>query len=180
MDTTMDTTTNEILSKIGNSDPDMENAINIVNQNNSDEIINAELKKKDKKEVIQNNFKNIIDTNNSDLNMLSEEGPEGVGETLGKKNNTKSGHFGPRLDYAATIEQSYQNLDNILKGDSIKQLTNDTKNLMDQQKNLFDTMQNMVPVLQGAQQLLNDFNIGGLNNSIKDITGLDNSDPRKK
>jgi hypothetical protein len=105
MDTTIDTTTNEILSKIGNSDPDMENAINIVNQNNSDEIINAELKKKDKKEVIQNNFKNIIDTNNSDLNMVSEEGPEGVGETLGKKNNTKSGHFGPRLDYAATIEQ---------------------------------------------------------------------------
>ena len=41
-------------------------------------------------------------------------------------------------------------------------------------------MQNMVPVLQGAQQLLNDFNIGGLNNSIKDITGLDNSEARKK
>ena len=46
---------------------------------------------------------------------------------------------------------------------------------MDQQKNLFDTMQNMVPVLQGAQNLLKDFDIGGLTNSLKGIGGLGNA-----
>ena len=97
-------------------------------QTNNDEMIRAELKKK---EVNQNNIKNVIDMNNSDLNTLNEEGPEGFGEKMGgKRNSNKSEHFGPRLDYAATIEQSYQNLDNILGGDSIKQLTNDTQKLM--------------------------------------------------
>ena len=167
-------TTETTLSKIENSDPEIANAIDVVKQTNSDEIIRAELEKK--KEVNQNNLKNIIDTNNSDLNTSNEEGPEGVGEMLGgKKNYTKSEHFGPRLDYAATIEQSYQNLDNILGSDSIKQLTNDTQKLMAQQQNLFNTMQNMVPVLQGAQNLLKDFDIGGLTTSLKGIGGLDNA-----
>jgi hypothetical protein len=46
---------------------------------------------------------------------------------------------------------------------------------MAQQQNLFDTMQNMVPVLQGAQNLLKDFNIGGLTDSLKGISGLGNA-----
>ena len=46
---------------------------------------------------------------------------------------------------------------------------------MKQQQNLFDTMQNMVPVLQGAQNLLKDFKIDGLTDSLKNISGLANS-----
>ena len=171
-ETTTETTTETTLSKIENSDPEIANAIDVVKQTNNDETIKAELKKKTE----TNSSKKIIDTNNSDLNTSSEEGPEGFGEKIGgKKNSNTSEHFGPRLDYAATIEQSYQNLDNILGGDSIKQLTNDTQKLMAQQQNLFDTMQNMVPVLQGAQNLLKDFNIGGLTDSLKGISGLGNA-----
>ena len=166
-------TTETTLSKIENSDPEIANAIDVIKQTNNDETIKAELKKK---ETESNSSKKIIDTNNSDLNTSTEEGPEGFGEKIsGKKNSNTSEHFGPRLDYAATIEQSYQNLDNILGGDSIKQLTNDTQKLMTQQQNLFDTMQNMVPVLQGAQSLLKDFDIGGLTNSLKGIGGLGNA-----
>ena len=172
-ETTTETTTETTLSNIKDSDPEIANAIDVVKQTNNDEMIRAELKKK---EVNQNNIKNVIDRKNSDLNTLNEEGPEGFGEKMGgKRNSNKSEHFGPRLDYAATIEQSYQNLDNILGGDSIKQLTNDTQKLMAQQQNLFDTMQNMVPVLQGAQNLLKDFNIGGLTDSLKGISGLGNA-----
>ena len=173
--------TETTLSKIGDSDPEMADAIDIVKKTNSDETIKAELKKK---EIKNNSSKKIVDMNNSDLNASNEEGPEGVGEKIGgKKNFTKSEHFGPRLDYAATIEQSYQNLDNILGSDNIKELTKDTKKLMEQQQNLFDTMQNMVPVLQGAQNLLKDFDIGGLSNSLKGISGLGNAPiiaPNKK
>jgi hypothetical protein len=46
---------------------------------------------------------------------------------------------------------------------------------MKQQQNLFDTMQNMVPVLQGAQNMLKDFNINDLTNSLKGMGGLANA-----
>jgi len=115
----------------------------------------------------------VSDVNNEDLNTTTEEAnaPEGFGEQIkGKK--SKSENFGPRLDYAATIEQSYQNLDSILGSDSIKQLTNDTQKLMAQQQNLFNTMNQMVPVLEGAQGLLEKFNIGDLQKSLQSISGL--------
>ena len=169
--TTETTQTETTLSKIENSDSEIADAIDVVKQTNSDEEIKAELEKKK-----ANSSKKIIDANNSDLNTSTEEGPEGFGEKIGgKKSSNTSEHFGPRLDYAATIEQSYQNLDNILGSDSIKQLTNDTQKLMAQQQNLFNTMQNMVPVLEGAQDLLKDFNIGGLTDSLKGIGGLGNA-----
>jgi len=116
-----------------------------------------------------------VDMNNEDLNMSEEEAdaPKGVGEKIStnKKGKTEE-HFGPRLDYAATIEQSYQNLDNLLGTDSIKQLTTDTQKLMQQQQNLFNTMNQMVPVLEGAQNMLKTFKIDGLTDSLKNIGGL--------
>jgi predicted ATP-dependent protease len=174
------------LSKIEDKDPEIANAITAVKESGSEEEVKAKIsEQKNASNTNTNaNTTKIVDTNNTDLNTSTETGPEGFGESIGgKKNSTKSEHFGPRLDYAATIEQSYQNLDNILGSDSIKQLTNDTQKLMKQQQHLFDTMQNMVPVLQGAQNLLKDFNIGGLTDSLKNIGGLTNAPtiaPKKK
>ena len=89
------------------------------------------------------------------------------------KKGSKTEHFGPpRLDYAATIDQSYQHLDSILGSDSIKQLTTDTQKLMQQQQNLFNSMNQMVPVLESAKSLLSNFNIDDLQKSFKDISGL--------
>ena len=114
------------------------------------------------------------DPNNpsSTQTTVPEEEVEGFGEKMSGRKGAKSESFGPRLDYAATIEQSYSNLDSLLGSDSIKQLTTDTQKLMKQQQNLFDTMQNMVPVLNGAQQLLKDFKIDGLTESLKSMGGL--------
>jgi hypothetical protein len=114
------------------------------------------------------------DPNNPTSNQTTvpEEEVEGFGEKMGGKKGAKSESIGPRLDYAATIEQSYANLDSLLGSDSIKQLTTDTQKLMKQQQNLFDTMQNMVPVLDGAQKLLKDFKIDGLTASLKSMGGL--------
>jgi hypothetical protein len=110
--------------------------------------------------------------NSSSINGEGESEVEPFGDKMGNGKNNKKGSSGPRLDYAATIEQSYSNLDSLLGSDSIKQLTTDTQKLMKQQQNLFDTMQNMVPVLQGAQQLLKDFKIDGLTDSLKSMGGL--------
>ena len=116
----------------------------------------------------------VIDSNNVDLNTSNEEGPTGAGQSLSNKKTKTNEKIGPRLDYAATIEESYKNLDDLLGSESIQQLTTDTQKLMKQQQTLFDTMQNMVPVLQGAQNLLKDFKIDGLSESLKGIGGLAN------
>jgi hypothetical protein len=109
-----------------------------------------------------------------DLNQPPTElnAPEGFGGQMSNNKRLSNGKTGPRLDYAATIEQSYGQLDQILGGDSIKQLTKDTQNLMAQQQNLFNTMNQMVPVLEGAQNMLQKFDIGGITNSLNSIKGL--------
>jgi len=120
-----------------------------------------------------------MDSNNTTLNKpVPEAGaPEGFGEKLSnnKKDRTDK-QFGPRLDYAATIEDSYKHLDNLLGSDSIKQLTQDTQKLMSQQQNLFNTMNQMVPVLEGAQNMLKGFNINSLTDSLKGISALSGAD----
>ena len=116
----------------------------------------------------------VSDPNNTDLNQAVEEAgaPEGFGEKMSSKKGHSSGNAAPRIDYATTIQQSYGQLDEILGGDAIKQLTKDTQNLMSQQQNLFNTMNQMVPVLEGAQNMLKGFDIGGLANSLGSFKDL--------
>ena len=150
--------TQNALNKITNIDPVIANAIPIVknDQTNSPPL----------------------DPNNNDLNKTSIEksAPMGVGSNMSKKQSSKtSQHLGPRLDYAKTIEESYQNLDQLLGSDSIQQLTNDTQKLMSQQQNLFNTMQQMAPMIEGAKNMLGGFDIKSLTNSlnkVSDITGI--------
>jgi hypothetical protein len=127
---------------------------------------------------VQNEQTQSLDPNNDDLNKTDKEtnAPMGVGSVMSKKQSAKtSEHFGPRLDYAKTIEDSYQNLDQLLGSDSIQQLTNDTQKLMSQQQNLFNTMQQMAPMIEGAKNMLGGFDIKSLTNSlnkVSDITGI--------
>ena len=107
-------------------------------------------------------------TDETFTNNEVEDGPQGVGRGGGSKKGNSSPS---RLDYAATIEESYANLDSILGGESINKLTGDTQKLMQQQQKLFDTMQNMAPVLKSAQDMLKGFNINDLANSLKSIAG---------
>lgn len=163
------------LEKVISTDPQIASALPIVKNSKNNDEATKKMDASNGKAMPALSDNDNIDINNTDLNKVVEEKnvPEGVGE---KVSNLKKGktaeHFGPRLDYAATIEQSYQNLDELLGSDSIKQLTNDTQKLMQQQQNLFDTMNQMVPVLQGAQNMLKGFNMEGLANSLKDMSSL--------
>ena len=58
------------------------------------------------------------------------------------------------VDYAATIEDAYDELNNILGSDGIKNLTSDTQNLMKQQKQLTEAMTQIQPLMQTVGPLL--------------------------
>ena len=80
---------------------------------------------------------------------------------------SKKNSNGYNIDYASTIEDAYDQLNNILGSDGIKQLTNDTQGLMKQHMQLAESMKQMGPMIQGmaplmkqAQGLLGGFGAG--------------------
>jgi hypothetical protein len=170
--TTSQPTTSPAVEKVSEIQPEMKNAINAVKTSTTNEQVKEKLKAG--AESAENG---TIDINNTDLNKNKDDsGVQGAGETIpnNKKNAVKE-NYGPRLDYAATIEQSYQNLDQLLGSDSIKQLTTDTQKLMQQQQNLFNTMNQMVPVLNSAKSMLSNFDISSLTSSLKDMGKINNA-----
>jgi hypothetical protein len=167
-------TTSPAVDKVSEIQSDMKNAINAVKTSTSNDQVKEKLKSGTS---VESNENSTIDINNTDLNNNKDEsGIQGVGEqVLNNKKNAVKENYGPRLDYAATIEQSYQNLDQLLGSDSIKQLTTDTQKLMQQQQNLFNTMNQMVPVLNSAKSMLSNFDISSLTSSLKGMGNVSNA-----
>ena len=58
------------------------------------------------------------------------------------------------IDYASTVEDAYDELNNILGSDGIKSLTSDTQNLMQQQKQLTEAMSQISPLMNNIGPLL--------------------------
>ena len=67
-----------------------------------------------------------------------------------------------RIDYASTVEDAYDDLNKILGGNGIKQLTDDTQKLMQQQLQLADAMKSMSPLMEQAKGLLQGFDLKNL------------------
>ena len=170
--TDMSTKIAAALDKVDANDPEIAANLPVVKSSSSVDAVNAKKLEKPVRTSLSDNTN--VDLNNPDLNKQdSEPAPEGFGEKMSNnKKGKKEEHFGPRLDYAATIEQSYQNLDSLLGSDSIKQLTGDTQKLMQQQQNLFNTMNQMVPVLEGAQNMLKGFDMSSLTKSLGGMGAL--------
>ncbi len=83
-----------------------------------------------------------------------------------------------RLDYASTIEDAYGDLNNILGGDGIKRLTEDTQKLMSQQLQLADAMKGMSPVMENAKSLLQGFDMNSINNLASLAKSFTSKDPQ--
>jgi uncharacterized membrane protein YciS (DUF1049 family) len=96
---------------------------------------------------------------------LSDE-PEGFGEKMG---SAKSGSKKPYIDTAATMNEAYSNLQNMLGKDGIKGLHKDTKELMQQQKELFNVMNEMAPALEGAHKMLDKLDMGSISNMMSKL-----------
>jgi len=167
--TSEESTDKTAVERISETDEEIGKAIPLVKKAKNNEELNEKIEEK----------KETIDINNKDLNKSTgEKEPEGFSGPSSKK-ASKEEHFGPRLDYAATIEESYQHLDSLLGSDSIKQLTDDTQKLMQQQQTLFNAMNQMVPVLKGAQGMLEQFDVSALTNQLNSINSNSNIAKKK-
>ena len=148
-----------VVEKAVEVNPELEDTINAVKSSTNNDEVKQKLEDKAdklKSKGLGDKIKSVVETDASSNEVKPKEAST---ENFGKS----------RLDYAATIEESYANLDNLLGSDSIKQLSTDTQKLMQQQQNLFNTMNQMVPVLEGAKNMLKGFDIGGLTKSLNGI-----------
>ena len=79
---------------------------------------------------------------------------------------------GKRIDYAATMEMAYDNLDKMLGKDGMRGLTAETSRLAKQQKGLMESLKNMTPIMNSAKQTLESMNlpeISKMANMMKNI-----------
>ena len=74
----------------------------------------------------------------------------------------------PRVDYAATMEIAYDNLNKMLGEGGMKNLTKDTKGLMEQQKDLMKQLKDFAPLMEQAGNMLD--KLGGMDN-LKGLMG---------
>jgi len=84
------------------------------------------------------------------------------------KNKKNSGN---RIDYAATLEEAYDNIETIIGEEGVRGLTDQTKSLMNQQKELMNNMKDMGPLLKSAEgfmkQITGNGGIGGITEMLK-------------
>ena len=74
----------------------------------------------------------------------------------------------PRVDYGATMEIAYDNLNKMLGEGGMKNLTKDTQGLMDQQKQLMQQLKDFAPLMEQAGSMLD--KLGGMDN-LKGLMG---------
>ncbi len=76
-----------------------------------------------------------------------------------------------RIDYASTLEEAYDNIENIIGEEGVRGLTDQTKSLMNQQKELMNNMKEMGPLLKSAEgfmaQLTGNGGIKGITEMLK-------------
>jgi hypothetical protein len=114
----------------------------------SEGMDNMEEKDKDEKKEEENkDEKKDSDSSlaiNPPLESSTDENVQSNEESfeVGRK---KGGNY--NVDYAATVEDAYDELNKIIDSDGIKKLTSDTQNLMNQQLKLAEAMKNMEPII---------------------------------
>ncbi len=89
-------------------------------------------------------------------NVQPKSSSEGFGQ-----NNKKQGKY--RIDYATTLQESYQDLNNVLGNDNMKKLTKDTQDLLQQQQQLTQAMEGMAPLVEKLVPMMK--SMGGFMNS---------------
>lgn len=115
------------------------------NQKNIDKLVKNTKSKPEPKTgqgLIMSHIENETESNNEE-NAAQKTGGEQQGFEPGRKKNR-----GYEIDYATTVEDAYDELNNILGSDGIQRLTSDTQNLMKQQMQLAEAMKGMTPVIK--------------------------------
>jgi hypothetical protein len=77
---------------------------------------------------------------------------------------------GRRIDYAATMEQAYDNLQNVLGEGGMKNLTQDTGKLIEKQKKLMENLAHFEPLMNNAKKMMEGLAMSGP--QIEKLTGI--------
>ena len=125
---------------------------------------NKDDKDKDKKDNVIAPLDDAVNSNNiAATTPIDKDDEENKSEDVDGTKEEYSNKRRSKLDYAATVEDAYGDLNNILGGDGIKRLTEDTQKLMSQQLQLADAMKGMSPLMENAKSLLQGFDMKNLN-----------------
>lgn len=102
-------------------------------------------------------------------NAAQSTGGEQQGFEPGRRKNR-----GYNIDYATTIEDAYDELNNILGSDGIQRLTSDTQNLMKQQMQLAKSMEGMGKLVENIQPMVEQLKgmMGDSNNGMSSVMDL--------
>jgi len=84
-----------------------------------------------------------------------------------------------RIDYAATLEGAYENLQGMLGDNGMKGLTDETKKLVKQQKGLMESLKGMTPVLKSAKETLDGLDMPDVK-GLKDVMAKLQGGQKKK
>lgn len=84
----------------------------------------------------------------------------------------------PKVDYSATLEAAYDNIDKLLSSDALSNMSNETQRLAEKQQKLMGNIQKLEPMMNNAAGLLDKLDtgkmtqiIGSLERKMQDISG---------
>lgn len=78
------------------------------------------------------------------------------------KESDKESSSAPKIDYAQTLEEAYDNLDKMIGSDGINNMTTDTSRLAKKQKELMANIEKMGPLFEKATNMLSSINLDGV------------------
>lgn len=102
----------------------------------------------DIKNLTSGDVKNLTQTTLPATNVKPSDSTETFSQNTQK---------GPKINYAATVQDAYENLDKLVGGDGLNHLTNQTTTLLNQQTKLVDTMKNLTPLMNQVRGLISTF-----------------------
>ena len=141
-----------------------DNDANMDDKDNNNDTNNNGRDKDNKKKLA------VADEKDVSGNITSSNDPgDKSGFEVGRKKNGSA-----KIDYATTIEDAYDDLNQILGSDGIKNLTDDTQRLMKQQMELAKSMEAMTPLVQQMLPMAEKAKdmMASMDNNNGDMSGL--------
>ena len=104
----------------------------------------------DEKEIKKNDNKKENNDNDNDVDESDH------------KELDKDSSSAPKIDYAQTLEEAYDNLDKMIGSDGVNNMTTDTTRLAKKQKELMANIEKMGPLFEKATNMLSSINLDGV------------------
>jgi hypothetical protein len=168
-------------------------------ENNNDKAVNSTKEESNSEKIDQKKIDDLVKDNK---NKPDEKSGQGLTmqplEDIDEKTNNaaqiangeqegkagfeagRSKNRGHNIDYATTVEDAYDELNNILGSEGIQRLTSDTQNLMKQQMQLAKAMESMGPMMKSLAPMVENLKgmmgdgkegLGGIMDLAKKLTG---------